>query len=419
LFPIHDLQRRKTMADVKVAGDGLLDKLLSSPEGDFLRDALTRFLQALMEADVSTKIGAAPYERTEDRTTYRNGHRQRTWETRAGALTLQIPKLRDGTYFPAFLEPRRRSERALVSVIQQAYVHGVSTRHVDDIVQAMGMTGISKSEVSRLCKGLDEMVEAFRTRPLEKRYPYVWLDACYEKVRENGRVVSMAMIVAIGVSEEGKREVLGLTVGLSEEEETWKDFLRDLVSRGLHGVQLVISDAHGGLRKAIPAVMQGSSWQRCRVHFLRNVASKVAKSAQGMVLAAVRNVFLQEDRESATAALKKTAEMLEEKFPVVSRMLREAESEILAYMDFPEEHRKQISSTNPLERVHKETRRRTRVVGIFPDRPSLIRLAGALLAEQHDEWVVARRYMSRHSLDRLYVSPPEMIEEKEPKGVLI
>jgi transposase-like protein len=412
------MQRRKTMADVKVATGDLLDKLLSSPEGDFLRDALTRFLQALMEADVSTKIGAAPYERTEERTTYRNGHRQRTWETRAGALTLQIPKLREGSYFPAFLEPRRRSERALVSVIQQAYVHGVSTRHVDDLVQAMGMTGISKSEVSRLCKGLDEMVESFRTRPLEKRYPYVWLDASYEKVRENGRVVSQALIVAIGVSEDGKREVLGLTVGLSEEEETWKAFLRDLVRRGLRGVQLVVSDAHPGLKKAIRAVFQGASWQRCRVHFLRNIAAKASKSAQGMVLATVRNIFQQADKESAKDALRKTAEMLEEKFPAISEMLLEAEEDLLAYMEFPEEHRKQISSTNPLERVHKETRRRTRVVGIFPDRSSLIRLAGALLAEQHDEWVVARRYMSRHSLEKIYKPPEMLLEQKEERKAI-
>lgn len=291
------------MADVKIAGGEVLDKLLCADGGDFVRMAVERFAQALMEAEVSSQVRADPYERTEDRVTQRNGYRDRTWETRAGALALRIPKLREGSYFPGFLEPRRRSERALVSVVQQAYVHGVSTRHVEDLVQAMGMTGLSKSEVSRMCGELDAEVEAFRTRPLEKRYPYVWLDAMYENVRENGRVVSQALIIAIGANEEGHREVLGLTVGLSEEEATWKEFLRGLVARGLSGVQLVISDAHGGLKKAIAGVFQGASWQRCRVHFLRNVASCVARSAQGMVLAAVRTIFTQKDQESARKAL--------------------------------------------------------------------------------------------------------------------
>ncbi len=324
---------------------------------------------------------------------------------------MRIPKLREGTYYPGFLEPRRRSERAIVSVVVQAYVHGVSTRHVEDIVQAMGMTGISRSEVSRMCKELDQMVESFRTRPLEKRYPYLWLDATYEKVRENGRVVSQALIIAIGVNEDGQREVLGLTVGPSESEETWKAFLRDLVSRGLHGVRLAISDAHLGLKKAIQGVLAGASWQRCRVHFLRNVAGKVTKSALGMVMAAVRNIFQQEDLKSARATLRKTAEMLREKFPQVTEMLLEAEEDLLAHLHFPEEHWKQISSTNPLERVNKEIKRRTRVVEIFPDRGSLIRLGGALLAEQHDEWLVARRYMSQSAMARIY-QPPAMLEEE-------
>jgi transposase-like protein len=400
------------MADPKVAGPDVLAKLLSAPEGDFLRDALTHFLQALMEADVGAQCGAEKYQRSEERLTQRNGYRSRTWENRAGALALKIPKLREGTYCPAFLEPRRRSERAIVSVVVQAYIHGVSTRHVEDIVQAMGMTGISRSEVSRMCKELDELVESFRTRPLETRYPYLWLDATYEKVRENGRVVSQALIVAIGVNEDGQREVLGLTVGPSESEETWKEFLRDLVIRGLRGVQLAISDSHLGLKNAIRGVLSGASWQRCRVHFLRNVASKVTKRALGMVMAAVRNIFLQEDRESARATLRRTAEMLREKFPPVTEMLLEAEEDLLAYMHFPEEHWNQISSTNPLERVNKEIKRRTRVVEIFPDRQSLIRLGGALLAEQHDEWLVARRYMSQNAMARIY-QPPALLEEKE------
>lgn len=399
------------MADPKVAGPDVLAKLLSEVEGDFLREALRHFLQALMEADVSAQIGAEKYERSEDRLTQRNGYRSRTWETRAGALALKIPKLREGTYYPGFLEPRRRSERAIVSVVVQAYVHGVSTRHVEDVVQALGMTGISKSEVSRMCGELDELVESFRTRPLSKRYPYLWLDATYEKVREHGRVVSQALIVAIGVSEDGQREVLGLTVGPSESEETWKEFLKDLVSRGLRGVRLAISDSHLGLKKAIQRVLAGASWQRCRVHFLRNVAAKVTKSALGMVMAAVRNIFLEEELESARATLRRTAEMLKEKFPQVSEMLLEAEEDLLAHRHFPQEHWKQISSTNPLERVNKEIKRRTRVVEIFPDRKSLIRLGGALLAEQHDEWLVARRYMSQNAMARIY-QPPALLEEK-------
>jgi transposase-like protein len=333
-------------------------------------------------------------------------------------VALRIPKLREGSYFPGFLEARRRSERALVSVVQQAYVHGVSTRQVEDLVQAMGMTGLSKSTVSRMCAELDEEVEAFRTRPLEKRYPYLWLDAMYEKIRLNGRVVSHALIIATGVCEDGHREVLGLTVGLSEEEATWKEFLRELVARGLHGVQLVTSDAHEGLKKAIGAVFQGASWQRCRVHFLRNVAASVPRSAQGMVLAAVRTIFTQETQEGARQALHETAGMLEAKFPQVTAKLVEAEEDLLAYMVFPEEHRKQISSTNPLERVNKEVRRRTRVIGIFPDRGSLIRLAGALLAEQHDEWLVARSYMSPGLLAGLY-EPQQRLIGLEPENRIV
>jgi putative transposase len=406
------------MADDKIAGGEVLDKLLGTVEGDFLREAVQRFAQFLMESEVSERVGAARYERTEDRVTQRNGYRDRAWETRAGAVALRIPKLREGSYFPGFLEPRRRSERALVSVVQQAYVHGVSTRQVEDLVQAMGMTGLSRSTVSRMCAELDAEVEAFRTRPLEKRYPYLWLDAMYEKVRLNGRVVSQALIIATGVCEDGHREVLGLTVGLSEDEATWKEFLRELVARGLRGVQLVISDAHEGLKKAIGAVFQGASWQRCRVHFLRNVAASVPRSAQGMVLAAVRTIFTQETQEGARRALHETARMLEAKFPQVTERLVEAEEDLLAYMVFPEEHRKQISSTNPLERVNREIRRRTRVIGIFPDRGSLIRLAGALLAEQHDEWVVTRSYMSPGLLAGLY-EPHQKLIGLQPENRIV
>ncbi len=403
------------MAETKVASSSLLDKLLSAPEGDFLRGAVEEFLAALMEADVSAQIGAHLFERTEGRVTQRNGYRDREWDTRAGTLALRIPKLREGTYFPGFLEPRKRGEKALLGVVQEAYVHGISTRQVDHLVQALGMTGISKSQVSRLCEELDGMVEAFRTRPLETRFPYIWVDATYEKVRIGGRVVSQALIAAIGVSEEGHREVLGFTVDNSESEESWKGFLRNLVARGLHGVQLVISDAHEGLKKAIAEVFQGSSWQRCRVHFLRNVAAKVPASAQGMVLAAVRTIFTQEDMESAREALHKTATMLEKKFPDVAAMLVGAEEDLLAHMVFPEPHRRQISSTNPLERQNKEIKRRTKVVGIFPTRQSLIRLGGALLAEQHDEWVVSRRYMNPKLLASLYGPQQKLIGSKPKK----
>jgi len=391
------------MADSSFAAHEVLDKLLAESEGDFLRDALTWLLNQLMDADVSGQIGALLHERSTSRTTHRNGYRNRVWDTRAGTLSLKVPKLRKGTNQPPFLEPRRRSERALMAVVQEAWINGVSTRKVEHLVQAMGMTGISKSEVSRLCCELDEMVEAFRTRPLDgTRYPYVWLDATYENVRVNGHVVSLALIIAIGVTESGRREILGLTVGLSEEEATWTEFLRSLVERGLTGVRLAISDAHGGVKNGIRTVFQGASWQRCKVHFLRNVTAKVPKSAQGMVLAAVKNIFLQTDKESATAALRKTATMLEEKYPSVSPQLLAAEEEVLAYLDFPPEHHRQISSTNPLERLNKEVNRRTDVVGIFPNRQSLIRLSGALLSEQNDEWAVCRRYMSQGSIERIY-----------------
>ncbi len=400
------------MAETKVASSSLLDKLLSAPEGDFLRGAVEEFLAALMDADVSARIGAGPYERTEDRVTQRNGYRDRTWDKRAGTLALRIPKLREGTYFPDFLEPRRRGEKALMSVVQEAYVHGISTRQVDHLVQALGMTGISKSQVSRLCESLDETAEAFRTRPLETRFPYIWVDATYEKVRMDGRVISQALIAAIGVSEDGHREILGFTVDNSESETSWKEFLRSLVARGLHGVQLVVSDAHEGLKKAIAQVFQGSSWQRCRVHFLRNVAAKVRSSAQGMVLAAVRTIFTQKDMDGARAALRDTAKMLEKEYPQVAEMLIESEEDLLAYMVFPEPHRRQISSTNPLERQNKEIKRRTRVVGIFPNRQSLIRLGGALLAEQHDEWIVNRRYMNPKLLASLYGPRQKLIGSK-------
>lgn len=370
---------------------------------DFLREGVAIIAQALMEIEVAQKIGAERGERSPTRTTYRNGYRERAWDTRVGRIDLRIPKLRRGSYFPSLLEPRRRAERALVAVVQEAYVQGVSTRKVDDLVQALGMTGISKSEVSRLCRELDETVQAFLNRPLVGQYPYLWLDAKYVKVREGGRVVNMALVVAVGVRETGDRELLGLAVGAEESEPFWTEFLRGLIARGLKGVRLVISDAHEGLRQAIAKVLLGASWQRCRVHFMRNLLAHVPKGMQQMVAALVRTIFAQPDQVSAKAQLRKVAENLEARFPKVAEMLLEAEEDILAYMTFPAEHWRQIHSTNPLERLNREIGRRTEVVGIFPNRESLIRLVGAVMQEQQDEWDVAsRRYFSQESMAKLF-----------------
>lgn len=392
----------------------LVGKLLSEGNGDFFKQALVTFLQAVMDVEVEREVGAAHHERSDDRKNYRNGHRTRRLDTRLGTVELEIPKLRKGSYFPSFLEPRRRSEQALCAVIQEAYVHGVSTRKVEDLVQAMGVAGVSKSEVSRICAALDEEVMAFRTRPLERAYPYLWLDATFEKVRENGRVVSQAVVVAYGLNDDGYREVIGVSVGGSENEAFWTEFLRELMARGLHGVQLVISDAHEGLKKAIAAVLTGATWQRCMVHFLRNVQGRVSKHAQGMVTAAVRTVFSQPDLATAKEQLARMAEMLQGKHPEVSRMLWEAEDDILAYMTFPEAHWRQIRSTNLLERLNREIARRTEVVGIFPNRAALLRLVAMVLQEQNDEWQVGRRYMSLEALSLLR-QPVQALPAAEPE----
>jgi len=390
------------MADSSMPLAELLRKAgISQPE--FLRDAMEWFLQELMEADVAQLIGAQAYERTTTRTNYRNGSRPRTFETRLGTLNLQIPKLRRGSYFPPFLEPRRRSESALINVIQESYVLGVSTRKVEDLVQALGMSGISKSEVSRIAAELDERVQAFKERPLEGQYPYVWLDAKYLKVREGDRVLSMALVVATGVRETGDREVLGFDLGLSEDAAFWTAFLRSLVSRGLKGVQLVISDAHEGLRTAVDTVLHGASWQRCRVHFLRNLLSQVPRSAQPMVSALVRTIFAQPDKAAAKVQLAQVVASLRERFPKAAQLLEDAQEDILAYMSFPQEHWRQIHSTNPLERLHREIGRRADVVGIFPNRQAVLRLIGAVLMEQQDEWYAApRRYFSQESMNKLF-----------------
>ena len=385
-------------------------------QAEFVRAALEECLQTLMDVDVSERIGADRYARTETRTTQRNGQRARDWETRVGTVHLGIPKLRQGSYFPEFLEPRRRSEQALTAVVQEAYVLGVSTRKVDDLVRALGMTGISKSAVSALCQGLDERVTALRTRPLTAAYPYVWLDAQYLKVREGDRVLGMALVVATGVNAEGDREVLGCDVGLSEEAAFWTAFLRDLKARGLHGVQLVISDAHTGLQQAIRTVLQGASWQRCRVHFLRNGLAHVPKSAQALTATLVRTIFVQPDCAAAQAQLTTVVTTLAERYPQAAAVLQDAAEDILAYMTFPPEHWRQIYSTNPLERLNREIGRRTDVVGIFPNRLAALRLVGAVLMEHSDEWIAApRRYFSQESRAKLRPpAPPETPPLAEP-----
>jgi len=368
---------------------------------DFLREALQVLVQSLMEAEVSAQIGAERYERNENRTTYRNGCRERPWDTRVGTLKLKIPKLRQGSYFPSLLEPRRRAEKALLAVVQEAYVHGVSTRKVDELVEALGMRGISKSEVSRICKELDEVVLSFKERPLDGAYPYVWLDATFPKVREGGRVRNMALVLAIGVRDNGEREVLGFDLGLCEDGAFWTDFLRRLAARGLRGVELVISDAHEGLKQAIEQVLTGATWQRCRVHVMRNILSQMPKSSQGMVSAIIRTIFAQPSYEAAKSQLKRVVDELSGRFPKAMEILKEAEEDVLAYMTFPKAHWQRIHSTNPLERLNREIRRRTDVVGIFPNRDSVIRLVGAILLEQQDEWSVGRRYFSLESMRQL------------------
>ena len=390
------------MADsVSMALAELVRKAERAGDVDFLREGVRVLSQALMEVEVSQQLGAERHERTAERAGYRNGYRELDWDTRVGAIGLQVPRVRSGGYIPSWLEPRKRAEQALVATVREAYVQGVSTRKVDDLVRALGLDGISKSQVSRLCQALDEEVERFRNRRLEVDYPYLWLDATFVKVRDGGRVVGQAVVIAIGVNADRQRERLGLDVGPSEDGAFWVRFLRGLVARGLRGVQLVSSDAHEGLKGAIAAVLQGASWQRCRVHFLRNLLATVPKSAQEMVAATVRTVFAQPDAASAREQWRKVADSLRAQFPRAAALLDEAEDDVLAYLAFPREHWRQIWSNNPLERLNKEVKRRTDVVGIFPNSTAVIRLVGAVLAEQHDEWQVCRRYFSAESLAKL------------------
>ncbi len=388
------------MAETKrMTAEQVVSYLLEGEEGlDFLRESLSWVVQQLMEVEVSELIGAERGERApEARLTQRNGYRPRRWDTRAGELELAIPKLRRGSYFPSFLEPRRRSEQALVAVVQEAYVAGVSTRKVDQVVESLGLR-VSKSEVSRICQGLDEQVEAFRGRPLEGRYPYLWLDAKVEKVRDGGRVVRKCLVLAYTVHESGYREVIGLDVGEAETEAFWRSFLRSLVERGLAGVQLVVSDAHAGLKKAIGQVL-GCPWQRCTVHFLRETLGHARREQQPMLAALLRPIFNADSAEAARVLVGGALARLREPLPKVAALLEEAEEDLLAFYAFPLDHWRKLRSTNPLERFNREIGRRTDVVGIFPNDRALIRLAASVVIEQNDEWLVGRRYLSNHSLE--------------------
>jgi transposase-like protein len=376
-----------------------------SADADFLREMIGFAAQRLMDLDVEGLTGAAHGVRDPERINQRNGYRDRVWETRAGTVELRIPKLRKGSYFPGFLEPRRTAEKALTAVIQEAYVQGISTRSVDDLVKALGMTGISKSQVSRLCGEIDDKVAAFLNRPLEGEWPYLWLDATYLKVRQDGRIVSVAVTIAVGVNGDGRREILGLAIGPSEAETFWTDFLRQLTRRGLRGVKLVISDAHVGLKAAIAKVLH-ASWQRCRVHFMRNVLAHAGKQGRRVVSAFIGTAFAQNDAEAARTQWRQVADQLRPRVPKLAAMMDEAEADVLAFMSFPPAHRPKLHSTNPIERLNGEIKRRTEVVGIFPNEAAIIRLVGAILLEQNDEWSVQRaRYMSLETIAPLSDDP--------------
>jgi transposase-like protein len=410
-------RRRTTVVDESMA---LLDgvrKAIEEGDGDFLREAVHLLAQGVMEAEVTDLTGVPKGERApERRLTQRNGYRERRWDTRVGTIDLAIPRVRDGNYFPSLLEPRRRAERALLAVVQEAYVLGVSTRRVDDLVVSLGITGISRSEVSRICAALDAEVETFRNRPLIEAYPYIWFDATYLKVREAGRVVSMAALVATGVAVTGERRVLGVELASGNDEgSAWPSFLHSLVGRGLHGVRLVISDDHAGLVKAIREQLLGSGWQRCRVHLTRNAQDLVPRSARSMIASAVRSIFEQPDERSAREQFGQVIDSIEPRFPAVARLLLDAEPDLLAHFTFPETHRRQIRSTNPLERLNKEIKRRTAVVGIFPNRASVIRLVGMILAEQDDEWQDGRRYFRPETMAAI----DAVIEGKEVETALL
>ena len=378
----------------------LSELLEKHDEGDFLRTVAEAVLQLIMETDVEGVIGAGRHERAEGRVTYRNGYRDRPLDTRLGTLNLRVPKLRQGSYFPGFLEPRRTSEKALVAVIQEAWIGGVSTRRVDELVQAMGLSGISKSTVSKLCKDIDERVGEFLNRPLVGGWPYLWLDATYLKVRQGGRIVSIAAIIAVAVNTDGRREIIGLGTGPSEAETFWTEFMRGLKARGLDGVKLVISDAHTGLKAAIARVFD-ATWQRCRVHWMRNALAHVPRSQHTVVAAAIRQAFGQPDRVQAGETWRHVADQVRARWPKLAVLMQEAEHDVLAYMSFPVQHRTKLHSTNPIERLNKEVKRRADVVGIFPNEASITRPIGAVLLEQNDEWQTQNRYMMVDAFARI------------------
>jgi transposase-like protein len=387
------------MADTPtMSAQELVRKVLSDEHADLVREGLVFLCREIMEHEVAAKAGAGYLERSPERVAQRNGYRERRWDTRAGTIELAIPRLRSGSYLPSFLEPRTRSEQALVAVVMEAYTNGVSTRKVERLVEQLGIASMSKSQVSRLCRELDERVRAFLERPLEGRYPYLWLDAKVEKVRdESGRVRRKALVVAYAVHEEGYREVIGLAVGATESGAFWREFLRSLVARGLSGVECVISDQHEGLKQAIAQVL-GCPWQRCTVHFLREMVGHVARHQQGMIAAALRQVFQADSHADARRLTGEVIARLAPVAPKVAALLEEAEEDLLAFYSFPAEHWSKLRSTNPLERVNREIGRRSDVVGIFPNDQALLRLAASLLIEQNDEWLVGRRYLSEHSM---------------------
>ena len=383
------------MTDDKIALRELLEK---GSDATFLREMIGFAAQRLMELDVQGLTGAGHGERSADRLTQRNGYRDRDWETRAGTVELRIPKLRKGSYFPGFLEPRRTAEKALTAVIQEAYIQGISTRSVDELVKAMGMSGISKSQVSRLCEEIDERVQAFLGRPIEGDWPYLWIDATYVKVRAAGRIVPAAVIIAVAVNSDGRREVLGMDVGPSEAETFWTGFLRQLARRGLRGVKLVVSDAHEGIKAAVTKVLR-ASWQRCRVHFMRNALAHAGKTQRRVVSAFIGTAFVQDDADAARMQWRQVADQLRIKVPKLAGFMDDAETDVLAFMGFPKDHRAKIHSTNPIERLNGEIKRRTDVVGIFPNEAAIKRLVGAVLLEQNDEWAVQRgRYMTLETI---------------------
>ena len=390
------------MTDERMA---LIELVENSADADLVRDMLAFAAERLMEAEVEGAAGAAKGARSPLRTAQRNGYREREWDTRAGRIGLSIPKLRKGSYFPSFLEPRRTAEKALVAVIQEAYVHGVSTRAVDDLVKAMGAGGVSKSQVSRLCAEIDERVQAFLNRPLEGAWPYLWLDATYIRVREGGRIISRAVIVAVAVNGDGRREILGIAVGPSEAETFWISFLRSLADRGLRGVKLVVADDHKGLHAAASRVFNATH-QRCRVHWMRNALAHAPAKNRGAVAAMLKTIFAQETKAEAEKQWQEVANALRERNEGLALMMDASREDVLAYMDFPREHWSQIASTNPLERLNKEIKRRSNVIGIFPNDEAITRLVGALMLEQNDEWAVARRYMGLESLARIVDDHP-------------